>query len=129
MSTLEPPAALVPILPRATYEHGRFLESAVLAMPPQDRNAIDAWLVAVNHPLGWQASTQVQRIVTLAREFAGAKRSGPYCVSCRRFLPYEEVLPLKGKRKLAPVASWKLGDTVGRCPRHQQSTVALVKES
>lgn len=67
MPTTLPPEIL-PILTRVTYEHGRFLVSDTLRMPQSARDAIDKWIVATGHPLGYLPGTQVDRIVALARE-------------------------------------------------------------
>lgn len=60
-----------------TYEEGKFLAGHVAGMSRADKDAIDAYLVAVKHPLAMQAGTQEGRIIALAHEESGESRRNP----------------------------------------------------
>jgi hypothetical protein len=51
---------------------------------------------------------------------------GAYCLLCRAYLRPERLLPLKGKRKVAPESKWMLGEDVGRCPFHAAHAASFV---
>ena len=63
------PDCLQSVLYLARYESGRFINDAWLRMSQEQRNEVDAWLVASEHPLAYQPGTQESRIVALVREF------------------------------------------------------------
>ena len=68
------PKPLQRILHYVTYENGRFLRHEIAMMPKADQDAIDRWLVEIQHPLAYQPGTQEYRIETIARELVlGAK--------------------------------------------------------
>ena len=56
---------------------------------------------------------------------------GHYCVYCNEWYTPEELLPLKGKRKVRP-GPYQPGEDTGRCRRHQapwNSPVSYVRRS
>lgn len=62
------------LIGRASYERGRFLISDILALPKTTRNAIDAYLVSIEHPLAYVPNTQDVRIAEYVRELAGLRK-------------------------------------------------------
>lgn len=59
------------LIGRATYERGKFLQSSVVALPKETKDAIDAHLVKLEHPLASQPGTQESRIVAWVKDGSG----------------------------------------------------------
>jgi hypothetical protein len=56
------------LIGRATYEKGKFLAGSVAALPKETKDAIEAHLVRVEHPLAKQPGTQQDRIVEWVKD-------------------------------------------------------------
>lgn len=59
---------------RVEYERGRFLLPDVIGLPRKTKDAVDQWIVKCEHPLGFKAGTQENRIVSLVKECYRKKR-------------------------------------------------------
>jgi len=63
------PQCLASNLCLAKYEHGRFVSDAYFSMSKAERDHVDEWLVAIQHPSVFQPGTQEARISAAIREF------------------------------------------------------------